>query len=158
MTSSPEDEGDRSETIRQLETKVKHLANELRLVKEEHEETSDKYYELLSGMEEEVDERTKRIKELYAILELKGRELQVMVDASPGIFFYKDSEHKFIRVNRGFAELFEISIQEMIGRTFDEVFPQYENHILSDDSDVLREGEAVLGKEAILTSVRDKNR
>jgi len=151
MTSQSEDRRDVDEKVRQLESKIKHLTNELRLVKEENETTSDEYYELLSQMEGKVEERTAQLKELHTILELKGRELQVMIDTSPGIFFYKDAEQKFIRVSRSFSGLFEIPIQEIIGKTFQELFPQYTHHIIADDSDVLKEGVPVLNKRSILS-------
>jgi len=150
MTTNLERENESDEKIRQFEAKIKHLSNELRLVKEEYETTSDEYYELLSQMEERVEEKTVQLKELHTILELKGRELQAMVDASPGILFYKDATQKFIRVNRKFSEIFEISIQDVIGQTFQDLFPQYTNHILADDSDIFQSGEPVLDREGIL--------
>ena len=147
MTSKPEEKKEGDEKIRQLETKIKHLTNELRLAKEEYETTTDAYYELLSQMEEKVEERTEQLKELHTILESKGRELQMMIDVSPGIFFYKDAKQRFIRINNTFSEIFEISIQKVIGQTFQELFPQYTHHILADDSDVLQDRVPVLNKE-----------
>jgi len=47
-----------------LETQVRHLANELYLTKEEHETSVNDYFHILSNMEKEVEERSKKVREL----------------------------------------------------------------------------------------------
>ena len=44
-----------------LETKVKHLTNDLRLTREENETATDNYLEIHSNMENIIDERTKEL-------------------------------------------------------------------------------------------------
>ena len=105
MMTNPDNSSELEEKIHLLETRIKHLTNELNLVREEHESTSHEYYELLSQMEKKVEERTEQLKELHQILELKGRELQVMLDASLGMVFYKDAEQ---RLKDGKLEIYYI--------------------------------------------------
>ena len=46
-----------------LETKVKHLTNEIRLTRVENEIATDNYFEIYSNMEKLIDERTKNLAE-----------------------------------------------------------------------------------------------
>ncbi|NOZ87061.1 MAG: response regulator [Deltaproteobacteria bacterium] len=52
------------EKIRVLETRIRHLENELRLTKEESEQSIQNYYDLYSNMERKVIERTREFKAL----------------------------------------------------------------------------------------------
>jgi len=47
-----------------LETKVKHLTNDLHLTRQENETSTKKYFEIYSNMERKVEERTRQVKEL----------------------------------------------------------------------------------------------
>ena len=47
-----------------LETKVKHLINDLQLTKEENEISTQNYFEIYSSMERKVEERTRQVEEL----------------------------------------------------------------------------------------------
>jgi len=47
-----------------LETKVKHLTNDLHLTQQENETSTKKYFEIYSDMERKVEERTRQVKEL----------------------------------------------------------------------------------------------
>ena len=51
-----------SEKIKLLETRIRHLTNELFLTKEEHAITLNKYYTIYSNLEKIIDERTKALK------------------------------------------------------------------------------------------------
>ena len=59
-----------------LETRIKHLTNDLNLTKEEYETTTAKYFDLYSNMEKKVEERIAELKKLQKILEAKNLELQ----------------------------------------------------------------------------------
>ncbi len=83
-----------------LETQVKHLKNDLRLTREESENATTNYFEIYSKLETKVTDRTRDIKKLQKLLEQKARELEIMLDSTPGMIFYKDLEQKIIRVNR----------------------------------------------------------
>ena len=47
-----------------LETKVKHLINDLQLTREENEISTKNYFEIYSSMERKVEERTRQVEEL----------------------------------------------------------------------------------------------
>ena len=51
-------ESDLLQRIRELETEVRHLGNELRLTKEEYEEASAKYLDIYCNLEKKINERT----------------------------------------------------------------------------------------------------
>lgn len=129
-----------------LETRVKHLTNELRVTKEEYETSTSNYFDLFSNMEKKVGERTRELQELQKKLEIKGQELQIMLDSSPGMIFYKDTEQRYVRVNKKFGELFGIKIDRAIGKTHSELFPKKSFEILDDDSEVIRKGKPILDR------------
>ena len=141
---------DPEDRIRQLETQVKHLNNELRLTREEYESANTAYYELFSRMEKTVEERSLQLKELQGVLELKGRELQIMLDLSPVMIFYKDAGQRFIRVNKRFSDRLGRPIGDIIGSTLAELLPGQRNDVLEDDSPVLESGEPLLNQECAL--------
>jgi len=47
-----------------LETKVKHLTNDLHLTRQENETSTKNYFEIYSDMERKVEERTRQVEEL----------------------------------------------------------------------------------------------
>ena len=138
------------EKVRGLETKVKHLSNELHLTREEYEDTSTSYFELYSQMEQEVEKRSEELKELQKVLELKGRELQVMLDLSPGMIFFTDARQRYIRVNKSFAEQLGIPISKIIGKTFAKLSPGNSAQEREDNRYVLQTGNSILNKEGAL--------
>ena len=85
------------EKIQFLEIQLKHLQNDLRLTKEEYEISTKNFFDIYSNIEKEVEARTKDVKKLQAVLKAKAQELQIMVDSSPGIIFYKDANHSVIK-------------------------------------------------------------
>ena len=141
-----------------LEIKVKHLTNELRVTKEEYEASTAKYFDLFSNMEKMVEERTSELQELQKKLEIKGQELQIMLDASPGMIFYKDTEQRYIRINKRFGELFGTRIDRAIGKTHSELFSGTSCEALDDDSEVLAKGTPVLDRIATIQTADGRER
>jgi len=144
------------EKITLLETQIKHLNNELGVVKEEYFTSTDNYFDLLSNLEKKVQERTQKLKETQLILEAKGRELEIMLDSSPGMIFYKDKEQRYIRVNKKFADITGIPMDEVLGKTHAELYPGSKGQVLNDDSDVIQTGEPVLNRAGILETVEGR--
>lgn len=132
------------EKILRLEVRNKHLTNELRLTEEEKEAARKNYFDIISNMEAKVKQRTRETGELRKLTEVKSRELQVMLDSSPAMIFYKDPEHRYIRVNKAFSQTLGIPINKIIGKTFAELFPGNEKMFLEDDLEVMRTGQPVL--------------
>lgn len=140
----PEMKQNKDEKIRNLQEKIdalkiqlKHLENDLRLTKSEYEHSMEEYFKIYSHMEDMVEKRTEELRASQKILEQKGRELQVMLDASPALIFYKDENQRFIRVNKKFAETLGVPIQEIIGKTYQEIFPEKKQHGMESDLEVL---------------------
>lgn len=132
------------EKILQLEIQNKHLTNELRLTKEEKEAVRKSYFDIISNMEAKVLERTRETGELRKLTEARSNELQIMLDSSPAMIFYKDSGHRYIRVNRAFSKTLGIPVNKIIGNTFAELFPGGDKQFLEDDLEVMRTGEPVV--------------
>ena len=135
------------EKVLLLETQVKHLANDLRLTKEDNETSLANYFEIYSHMERMVEERTQEIKKFQTALEQKGKELEMMLDASPAMIFYKDVEQRFIRVNKKFAKTIGIGINEIIGKKHNELFPKNKDLSLKKDLEVIMNGKPLLNKK-----------
>lgn len=129
-----------------LETKIKHLTNELRLTREEYKTKGKNYYDLYSNMEKKVAERTREVKELHKILGEKTGQLQIMLDSSPVMIFYKDLKQKYVRVNKIFSKTIGVQIREIIGKSYTELFPGNPDHLFEDDSEVIQTGQTILNR------------
>ncbi len=146
----PDQEKSVKEKILLLETRAKHLSNELRVTKEEYESTTNSYFDLLSSLEKKVKDRTKELNDAKHILEIKGQELQIMLDLSPAMIAYKDPQFRYIRVNRKFADFLGIPIKQILGKTHTELVAADKSSLLHDDSVVFETGEAVMNKSGII--------
>ena len=142
--------------IVRLEIRIKHLTNELCVAKDEYTTSTKDYFDLLSSLEEKVFERTKALKETQLILEAKGRELEIMLDSSPGMIFYKDKAQRYIRVNKKFVQMTGIPMDEVLGKTHAELFPDNKGQVLDDDSEVIQKGKPVLQKTGLLETAQGR--
>jgi|GEM_PF-1880309 len=135
-----------SDRIESLEIQIRHQSNDLRLTKEEYENSVAKYFEIYSNMENIIDERTRKLQESQEILEQKGRELQAILDSAPVMIYYKDMNGKFLRVNKRFAEVIGYPIDEIIGKQYSDLFPDADDYGQEKDREVARTGESLLQK------------
>ena len=152
-------------TIDSLEIQLKHLRNDFELTKEEYEQASAKYLNILVELKEKnqelvhlhknlgkiVSQRTRQLEKTKKILQQKNVELQTMIDSSPAMIFYKDKNNRYIRVNKAVAEVIGLPIKKIIGKKDKELF-KGKLHFLQDDLDDLKEirnGNPVLNKEEI---------
>ncbi len=122
------------ERIRQLETQVRHLQNELRLTKAEYEGLISEYFDIFSNMEKMVEKRTDELEQLKSQLEIKNQELQVMLDASPALIFFQDKTGRYLRVNRKFADVLNLPVQEIVGKSHGELFPESPGPFFREDA------------------------
>jgi len=80
---------------------------------------------------------------LEETLRSERRELELMINTSPIIVFYKDKEGRFIRVNKTFAEALNRSEKDFLGKTvFDLYSPVIAQGMAEDDRGVLESGRA----------------
>ena len=149
---------DLNEKIATLETQVKHLRNDLRLTKEENEIATTNYFEMVSKLESMVAERTRDVQRLQKIVEQKAHELEIMLDSTPAIVFYKDADQRLIRANRSFAKAVGISANSLVGRKYSDLFPEYDPETYKRDLEVIRTGEPVLNKRESITTPWGKRR
>jgi PAS domain S-box-containing protein len=78
-------------------------------------------------------------KRLEEIVEKERQDLKLIIDSSPIIIFYKDTEGKFIRVNKTFAKALKMPEDDLVGKTvFDLYSPQIAQRMADDDQDVLQ--------------------
>jgi len=73
----------------------------------------------IHGMLRDISVR-KRIDE--ALQRSRG-DLQVVLNSIPTSVFYTDRDHRFIRVNRAFCKSLGLPMEEIVGKTMDELFP-----------------------------------
>lgn len=74
------------------------------------------------------------------------QELDLIINSSPIIVFYKDKEGKFLRANRAFAEVLQMSQEDFLGKTVFDLFPaEIAQSMTNDDSEVLESGCPKLG-------------
>ena len=139
-----------------LETKVKHLTNDLRLTREENETATDNYIEIHSNMEKIISERTKNLTKMGKKLEARTKELLIMFDSSPGMIFYKDTAGKYMRVNKKYAETLGTSPDDMIGKRYDELFPESPDHGEKTDQKVIQKGVPILNREEMFETKEGK--
>jgi PAS domain S-box-containing protein len=87
--------------------------------------------------------------------ELAGQkqELQVILDTVPAMIFYKDSENRFLKVNRSFCEFMGMPREKLEGKTLFELYPEKQaRHFWKDDLEVIKTGKPKTGIiEPILT-------
>jgi PAS domain S-box-containing protein len=71
------------------------------------------------------------------------RSLQSILDAVPDILFFKDTALRYRRVNRTFAETFEIAVDDVVGRSDRELFgKRLHDRFVAQDRFLLATGEA----------------
>jgi len=86
---------------------------------------------LFSG--EDITERKQAEKDLHKI----SRELQVIVDSSQSMVFYKDKDNHFLLVNKAFTEIAGLPKEDIEGKTAFEIFPEYAKKYWEDDLEVM---------------------
>ncbi|MDD5584473.1 MAG: PAS domain S-box protein [Candidatus Omnitrophica bacterium] len=67
-------------------------------------------------------------------------ELQIIIDASPAVIFYKDKDNRFIRVNKAFIELGGLPKETIEGKTAFEVYPINADRYWKDDLEIIASG------------------
>lgn len=131
---------DLQDTIQSLEIRVRHLTNELALTHREFDQSLYNYFHIFSHMEKIVVDRTQELHALQNVLTIKSKELEIMLDNTPAMVFYRDIHQRYIRLNRKYAETLGVCIRDLIGKTHLEVFPGSRNSFLHDDTQVVESG------------------
>lgn len=98
---------------------------------------SDSYHDLAT----EIGERT----QAEAALKKLNEELQIIIDSSPAMIFYKDCENRFIRVNKALAEATGLPREAMKGKRAAEIYPNQAKDYWEDDKEVITTGKPKIG-------------
>jgi diguanylate cyclase (GGDEF)-like protein/PAS domain S-box-containing protein len=67
-------------------------------------------------------------------------ELEVIFNSLPAYIFIKDKSDTFLRVNRALSDAYGIPIENMIGKTSRELFPDFSEKYYDDDIEVITSG------------------
>ena len=74
-------------------------------------------------------------------LRKQKEELQIIIDASPAMIFYKDTENRFLLVNKTFAEVMVLPKEYLEGKSCFDIFPPSQaEKFWKDDKEVLASG------------------
>ena len=82
---------------------------------------------------------------LFHDLQKSHEELQIIMDSSPIMIFYKNDENTFIRVNKALAEASGLSKEAMEGKTVFEIYPNQAKDYWEDDKEVIASGKPKIG-------------
>jgi PAS domain S-box-containing protein len=82
---------------------------------------------------------------LFYDLHKNQEELQIIMDSSPIMIFYKDLENKFIRVNKVLAEATGLPKESIEGKTVFEIYPNQAKNYWEDDKEVIASGKPKIG-------------
>ena len=134
------------ERIEALEIRLKHVSNDLQVTTEEYETAMNNYLEMYTNLERQTEE----LKRSKQILEQKSRELKTMLDSSPALIYYKYKNYRFMRVNQAFAETLGLPVEQILGKTYSELFPDYTDHGLEADMQVIQENRPIKGRKEYL--------
>lgn len=76
-------------------------------------------------------------------IETEREDLQVMLDSIPAWIFYKDRKNRFLRVNRAFCDVMEMSREELEGKSLFDLYPEEDAEAYwRDDKKVMASGNA----------------
>ena len=80
--------------------------------------------------------------------------LQTLMDSIPDSIYFKDTENRFVKVNKAKAAHSDVNPEEMIGKTdFDFLPPEQARKAFEDDEEVMRTGKFIINKVEKLSSV-----
>jgi len=82
---------------------------------------------------------------LFYELQKNQEELEIIMDSSPIMIFYKDCENKFIRVNKAFTESIGLPKEALEGKTVFEIYTNQTKDYWEDDKEVIASGKPKLG-------------
>ncbi len=110
-----------------LETKLRHLGNDLAMTRHEYEVAANKYLELMKNLEatnaelerknQLITDQNFEIREQRNELKTQYRFLQILLDDIPNPIFYKNRNGVYIGCNKAFKSFFGRKEEDIIGRT-----------------------------------------
>lgn len=93
-------------------------------------------------------------------LQRHGNDLQIVLNSIPTSIFYTDREHRFLKANKAFCKSIGFPLEQIIGKTLAELFPNLPAEQLSHFSEVadqvISSGNAKRGVVEIFPAVRGR--
>ncbi|MBL7132623.1 MAG: PAS domain S-box protein [Phycisphaerae bacterium] len=83
-------------------------------------------------------------------------ELQLILDTVPATIWFKDTENRFLRVNKAAAESVGMSAEQIQGKSAYEMFPEEAEGYYRDDLEVMSSGKPKMGIVEQLQTARDR--
>jgi PAS domain S-box-containing protein len=106
---------------------------------------------LFQGMWQMIERRRSEERVQYA-----RAENETILNLVPAGVLYKDRHNRIVRCNRGAAESIGKGIEEVEGRSLDELMPDEAEKMHWDDQEIFRTGQALFGVEEPWTSAEGK--
>ncbi len=109
----------------------------------------------MNDLLEEIEQLRARVSQLEhteAALRHHQEELQLILDSVPATIWYKDTENRFLRVNRAASTLLQKPVSEIEGQSGWDLFPDEADNYYQDDLDVIQSGQPKKGIVEMLQS------
>ena len=100
-----------------------------------------------------VDRDVTKRQQVEAALRQKTLELEVLLHSIPALVYYKDRHHKYIAANQSYADITQIPVAEIPGKTDFELWPaEVAESYITGDEEVMASGQPKLNFEEPITS------
>lgn len=116
---------------------------------------------LLEERQEEISKQSESLGEQNSILEKERNLLRTLIDNMPDYIYIKDSDSKFLTVNkRLLGVMHKDSLDDIIGKTDYETTPSKEAAEIyyKDEQEIIKTGKAIIAKEEIGFDENDRER
>ena len=93
-------------------------------------------------------------------LQRSRSDLQVVLNSIPTSIFYQDKNHRFIQVNKAFCKSIGFPMEQIIGKTLFDLFPNLPEeqllHLFEINNQIMNSGESNRGSIEVFPSVRGR--
>ncbi|MFO8036228.1 MAG: PAS domain S-box protein [Anaerolineales bacterium] len=108
--------------------------------------------EELALQREKIDRLEKELDELRRFSQM----WETLMANTPDLVYFKDRKHRFTQVSQAYADIFDKSRQELLGKTAVDLWPKEGEEIIADEKQVLS-GEEMIRKERKVTTPDGKS-
>jgi PAS domain S-box-containing protein len=148
-------------TERDLQQQLAENQETIRGLQEELQKTNSELMQLTLELEQRIEDLAKANEDLSAEIEQRKRtedalrsseeRFRAIVSNSPALVFLKDTEGRYLQVNRKFEDSFHVANKDLIGKTDQQIFPQMEAEAFCiNDRKVLEAGRPMEFEEVAL--------
>ena len=102
------------------------------------------------GINRDVSERQKNL----ALIQKNLALLQTIINATPDVIFVKDIEGRYQWANQALADMFEMSINNIVGKQDRDLFPKIYQKIEADDLAIIESGKISTYEETVILGDR----